>query len=216
MRHLKRQKVPKSWPIPRKGKTFVVKPASNLENGIPALVVLRDILKVAQTRKEVKKAIYNKTILVNTKPLQDEKRSILLFDTITLVPSKKSYRLELSGTGKFDVKEIKESETGTKVSKVVNKKVLRGKKVQLNLLDGSNLISDVNCKVNDSVVIDLKNKKVSKCLSMKEKAEVLVFAGKHAGETGKIEELDLNSKMAKVNEGKGVANVLIKQIMVTA
>ena len=71
--HLKRQKTPKKWPIARKGTAFVVRPLSNLANGIPMLIVLRDMLKVAQNRKEVKNAINSRNILLNLKPIIDEK-----------------------------------------------------------------------------------------------------------------------------------------------
>ncbi|HEA46767.1 MAG TPA: hypothetical protein ENH99_03215, partial [Candidatus Pacearchaeota archaeon] len=97
--YLKRQKVPKSWPIFRKGTKYVVRPLSNLGNGIPVLVILRDSLKIAQTRKEAKRMINSKNVLLNGKPIKEERSSVLLFDTITLVPMKKSYRLGLSQNG---------------------------------------------------------------------------------------------------------------------
>ena len=60
MTHLKRQNAPKSWPIPRKGTTFVVRPNFGFSKGIPLLIILRDMLKIAENKKEVKKAIYMK------------------------------------------------------------------------------------------------------------------------------------------------------------
>ena len=122
--HLKRQKVPKRWPIPRKGTAYVVKPNFGLKNGIPILVVLRDLLKIAQNRKEVKKAIHAKNLLLNGSPVSDEKNSISLFDTLTLVPSNESYRLSLSEKGKFQIEEINAGEETHKVAKVINKKTL--------------------------------------------------------------------------------------------
>lgn len=214
MTHLKRQQVPKSWPIHRKGTAYVVRANSNMENGIPLLVVLRDILKVAQNRKEVKKAIYDKSILVNAKLARDDKNSVLLFDTLTLVPSKKSFRVGLSEKGKFILNEIKESESLKKVSKVVDKKTLKGKKVQLNLSDGRNYLSNMKCNVGDSVVINLKDKKIEKCLEFNEKSNAFVFAGKHSGEEGIIEKIKLERKMAKLKTKNGEINVLIKQMMV--
>lgn len=89
MSHLKRQSVPKSWPIPRKGTTFVVKPNFGFSKGMPLLIILRDMLKIAKDRKEVKKAIHFKSILVNGREARDEREGILLFDVITIVPSKK-------------------------------------------------------------------------------------------------------------------------------
>ena len=124
MAHLKRHKTPKNWPIARKGTTFVVRPNFSIEKGLPILIILRDLLKVAQNRKEVKKAIHQKNILVNNKIARDEKNGLVLFDTITLVPSKKHYHLTLSDKGKLALEEIKESESNKKVSKVINKKTL--------------------------------------------------------------------------------------------
>lgn len=214
MTHLKRQEIPKSWPIHRKGTAYVVKGDSNLKNGIPLLIVLRDMLKVAQNRKEAKKAIYDKSILINSKPARDEKNSVVLFDSITIVPSKKSFRIELDKKGKFTLEEIKESESTKKVAKVVDKKMLKGKKVQLNLSDGRNYLSNLKCGVGDSVIVNLKDRKVEKCLELKEKSNAFVFAGKHAGEKGTIEKLDLEKKVAKMKADDGEINVLIKQIMV--
>lgn len=212
--HLKRQKVPKKWPIARKGTTFVVRPLSNLKNGIPILIILRDILKVAQNRKEVKKAINSKNILLNLKPIKDEKHPALLFDVITIVPEKKNYRVELTESGKFIVNELKDSKVDKKVSKIINKKILRGKKTQLNLSDGNNFLSDVKCKVDDSVLVDLKNRKIEKCLPLKEKVKVIVFEGKHAGKKGVVNRIVNENKMAELDFGENTSNVLIKQLMV--
>ncbi len=210
--HLKRQKVPKNWPTKRKGTTFVVKPNFGMEKGLPILVILRDVLGIAQTKKEVKKAIHEKKILINNKLVRNEKNSALLFDTITLMPSKKSYRLELSKTGKFKVSEIKPEEANKKVSKIVNKKTLKGKKTQLNLNDGKNFISDIKCNVGDSILI--KEGKIEKCLPLKEKTKVFVFAGKHAGKEGIIDKIKLERKMAELETDEKKINVLIKQFMV--
>ncbi len=212
--HLKRQKVPKSWPIFRKGTKYVVRPNSNIQKGLPLLIALRDILKVVQNRKEAKRVIHMKYILMNNKPVIDEKNSLWLFDTVVLIPSKKYYRLELSDKGKFDLREIKENEANRKISKITNKKMLKGKKMQLNLIDGRNIISDIECNVNDSVLINFKEKKIEKCIPLKEKAKVIVFAGKYSGKRGNIMKIDKEKKMAELKTGEKSINVLIKQLMV--
>jgi len=215
MKHLKRQKVPTSWPVPRKGTAYVVKPYSNIEKGVPLLVVLRDMLKVAKTRKEVKRALHEKNVLINGRPVRDEKNSAQLFDKITLVPAKKSYKINLAENGKFKMEEVKESETNQKIAKIINKKLLKGKRIQINLSDGRNFISDIKCNVGDSVSVDFKNKKIEKCLPMKEGANVIVFAGKHSGKRGKILKSKKERKMVSLETKKEKINVLIKQIMVT-
>ena len=212
--HLKRQKAPKNWPIHRKGTKYVVRPGFNIGGGVPILIIFREMLKLGQNRKEIKKAINSKNILLNNKAVIDEKNVAVLFDTITIVPSKKNYRMELSKKGKFQLKEIKEDEANKKVSKIVNKKILKGKKIQLNLGDGRNFLSDISCNINDSVLIDFKKRKIEKCLPLKEKEKVIVFAGKHSGENGVINKINKENKMAELIIDKKIVKALIKQLMV--
>ena len=115
-RHLKRQEAPLNWPIARKGTTFVVK---NNSKGIPVLVILRDLMKIAKDRKEVKKAINKKDLIISGKPVNDEKKSLELFDVLTIIPSKKSYRLILSQKGKYDIEEVSEKDSKIKISKIM-------------------------------------------------------------------------------------------------
>jgi small subunit ribosomal protein S4e len=213
MAHMKRQSAPKRWPIKRKGTAFVVTPNSNTYKGIPLLIILRDMLKLCSNRKEVKKAIHEKKILVNKKEARDEKNPLLIFDTLTIIPMKKSYRLILSKTGKYGLEEIKEHDAGYKVNKVIDKKTLKGKKIQINLQDGNNFVSDTKCNIGDSVLVNFKEKKIEKCIPLKENSKVVVVDGKHVGSGGIIEKLKPERKMAKLNVGGKEINVLIKQIM---
>ncbi|MBI2044118.1 KOW motif-containing protein [Candidatus Pacearchaeota archaeon] len=212
--HLKRQQVPKNWPIPRKGTTYVVRPRSEIDKGIPILVILRDVLKLAQNRKEVKRIVMMRNILLNHKPVLDEAQNTSLFDVITLLPAKENYRVELTSNGKFTLNKITESQSMKKTAKVINKKTLNGNKTQLNLSDGYNFVSTVKCKTNDSLVINLKDRKIEKCLELKEKVHVYVTNGKHAGKKGTINKIDSKTKIAELSSKEGTFNVLIKQLMV--
>jgi small subunit ribosomal protein S4e len=212
MSHLKRQKVPRNWPIRRKGTTYVVKPNFNIGKGMPVLVILRDILKVAQTRKDVKKIIHVGQVLLNNKPVRDEKNTVLLFDILSITPTNKSYIMDLSNKGKFEVKEIGTNDAGKKVAKIINKKVVKGKKTQLNLSDGRNYLSEVKCNVKDSVLINLLENKIEAIIPLKEKANAIVLEGKHAGERGVINKI--KNKTAEVKVGDKPVEILIKQLMV--
>jgi small subunit ribosomal protein S4e len=215
MTHLKRHKIPKNWPIPRKGTTFVVRPASNLKTGVPILIVLRDMLKLAQNKKEVKRALHLKQILVNGKIVRDEKNSITLFDVVTIIPSKENYRLNVSENGKFKLEKVSDKEANTKISKVINKKKLKGNKTQVNLSGGMNILSKEKCNTNDSLLINLKDNKIEKCIEMKEKSNALVFAGKHAGKKGVIQKIDNDHKIVELKTEERSIHALIKQIIIT-
>lgn len=211
--HLKRQEVPKSWPIYRKGTKYVVRTEFNANRGVPFLVVLRDMLKLAQNRKEVKKSIHLRQVLLNNKPVADDRNAVTLFDTVTITPLKKHYRMEILEGGKFNLVEIKENEAKHKISKLVGKKMLKGKKIQLNFNDGKNLISNVACNTNDSAIINFSEKKIEKCIPLKDGSEVFVFSGKHAGKTGVANKLDKEKGVAEVTSDGKMINVLIKQLM---
>jgi len=214
--HLKRQEVPKNWPVYRKGTKYIVRPSSNLETSIPLLIILRDMLKIVSNRKEARRAIFLKNILLNNKIPKDEKSAVVLFDTLSIIPMKKNYRIDLSDKGKFELTEINESGLNKKSVKVVNKKVLRGKKIQLNLYDGRNFISDVDCGVNDSVLINFKERKIEKCLPLKENSKAIVFSGKHSGKRGEIIKIEKEKKTVELTtKNNEKINVLVEQIMVT-
>ena len=70
--------------------------------------------------KEVKKAIHEKAILLNKKIVVDEKKGATLYDTVTIVPSKKSYKMVLAENGKFKMEEVKDADSSKKVSKVIS------------------------------------------------------------------------------------------------
>jgi len=212
--HLKREKTPKLWPIKRKGTAYVVRSNFNLRNGIPILILLRDLLKIARNRKEIRKAIQKKQIMLNDRIISDEKNCALLFDTITIIPSQKNYRIALSEKGKFRLEEITKSKMHYKIAKVVNKKILKGKKMQLNLSDGYNILSETKCNINDSILINLEKKKIEKCLPLKEKAKILIFSGKHIGQKGIINKINKESKIVEVTSDEKIIHVLIKQLMV--
>ncbi len=211
--HLKRQKAPKNWPIHRKGTKYVVKPKSDLKRGISLLIILRNMLKIVQNRKEAKKAIHLQHIWLNNRPARDEKETVLLFDVIKIVPAKKSYILDLTEKGKITVSEIKNNESDKKVAKIINKKILKRGKIQVNMSDGRNFLSDIKCNTNDSALINLEKKKIEKCIPLKENAEIIVFAGKHAGKKGIARKIDLEKKMVEIKTKDKKINVLIKQVM---
>ena len=91
--HKKRESVSKIWPITRKGSKFIVVPSHGGENEIPVLILLRDVLKHVQTRKELNKILKENKILVNNKAIKEDNYSLSLFDTISLKYLGKFYRV---------------------------------------------------------------------------------------------------------------------------
>jgi len=70
MSHLKRLAAPEFWPIPKKKYTWVFSPSPGphkKEECIPLAIVVRDILKLAETGKEAKRIIKAGEVIVDGK-----------------------------------------------------------------------------------------------------------------------------------------------------
>ena len=214
--YLTRSKATKKLPIPRKGTKYLAVSTHNKKESIPLVVVMRDILKLVKNKKELKKVLNEKQVLINHKEIRETNYPVCLFDVINLPSAKKNYRANLSEHKKMAFKEVSDKDAETKTYKVVDKKILSGKKVQINLMQGKNIISDEKVNVGDSVVLNLKDNKIVSVIPMQEGKEVFVIKGKHAGHQGKIQEImDRGGKsIAKIISDEGKVNVWIKNIIV--
>ena len=216
--HLKRKTVENFWSIPRKGTKYVAVPLHNQREALPLVIVIRDMLNLVRNTKELKKLLYDKQISVNHKLVHETNYPISLFDIISLPAEKKNYRAILSPNKKLILEEVHEKEANIKVYKVLNKKILEGKMIQLNLMHGKNIISKEKVNTGDSIAFDLKDNKVSKIIPMEKGREAFVIKGKHAGISGKINDIVERGgkKIAKISiEGeKDKLNVWIENIIV--
>lgn len=204
--HLKRPNTNKMWPISRKGTKYLVVPSHSKNNGIPLLVILRDVLKIVKTRKELVKILREGKILVNDEKLRDESRTLVVFDSIGIPSLNKYYKFNFSDTGKVSFDEISEKASHYKISKLSNKKILKRGITQLNFGDGRNILSKEKISVGDSAIINFKEKKLVKILPISEKSKVMIIGGKHRGEKGVIESVGekilIKSKESKFEIGK--------------
>ena len=189
MAHIKKTVMPKTWPVPRKGKgkRYVAVPSHGTGKGISLLFLIRDVLGLAKTRKEVRVMTLGGMVKINNKIRHDENFPVNVLDVVSLVAGKdeRFYRLEIVNK-KFSLVVIDAKEADSKIVKIVGKKILSGGLVQMNLRDGQNFLSKLKFSVGDSVLLDTKKDKISKILSLKKGAKVEIILGKHAGEKGEL------------------------------
>lgn len=193
--HLKRKAIPKTWPVPKKGTKYLVLPSGN---GLPVLVAIRDMLKLAADKREVKKILNAKSVFVNNRLVRDIKFALKLFDILRL--KEKYYRLTIKNK-KYSLEEIKEKDSGVKIIKIIGKKICNNKKIQINLDDGRNYFTKEKFKIGDSVLIDFKEG-MKKFIQLKEKSKVFIKKGKHIGKIGIIEKLSEELAEIKIDAGK--------------
>jgi len=202
MSHIKRKAIEKSWPLPRKGTKYLIRPypGKKSEFSIPLGIALREILKIAATKREVKELLNNNEIIVDGKIRKEIKFPLNIFDVLSIPKIKKDFRIILNEKGKLSFDEIKEKDIHLKTCKVIGKKTIKNGIQQINCFDGRNLICKDKINVNDSIVYNLKENKIAKVLPLKTGAEVFITGGAHIGERGKITEINKNIKIQIKNK----------------
>jgi len=189
-RHLKRIAAPISWPITRKTQHWVVGAnagAHSMETGIPLLIVVRDILKVANNAREARKIINEKNICIDGVPRTDYKHMVGLFDIVSMPATNEYYRVLLDKHNRFKL--FKEDAGAAKLCRINNKTIVTKGAVQLNLHDGTNILASNDYKTFDTVLLDTKERKIVKHIGYKPGNLAMIVGGEHSGEIGKIKQI---------------------------
>jgi small subunit ribosomal protein S4e len=195
MTKLKRLNAPKWWPIERKTEkfTFATRGPYKREQSLPLLVFIRDVLKLAENRREAWDAIKKGDILVDGRKRKDPNFGLGLFSVIDIPSTKKVWRAVPKNGLSFI--EVPEKEAKLKLCKIVNKKSLKGNKTQINLNDGRNMITEEKYSTYDSLLIEVPEQKVVDHVKFAENATCIIFKGKNAGLVGKIKSIEKNRLM---------------------
>jgi small subunit ribosomal protein S4e len=186
--HLKSIATPRTWNILRKEKVFVAKANPGPHNqalSIPIVFLMRDMLNFVDTRKEARYILNNKQVLVNGRKVKDHRFPVGRFDVISFPDINEEYQIMLSHKGKLISKKVKK---GIRPYKIGSKTLIKGGKIQLNFMDGSNLLVEKDeYNTGDSVIIE--NKKIVDHYVLEKGAIVYLVGGKHIGFSGKIEDI---------------------------
>ncbi len=190
-KHLKRITTPRSWSIGRKAHFWATKPRPgphSLERSVPLAIVLRDYLHVCDTAREARRILGSGEVLLDQRVVRDPKRGVGLMDVVSLPTVKANFRCLLDHHGRLHFSEIKAVAAKWKLLRVEGKTTLRGGKTQLNLHDGSNLLSDEAVATGDVLQLALPGLNVKKILKFSKGAPALVTGGAHVGTIAPLEE----------------------------
>jgi small subunit ribosomal protein S4e len=195
--HMKRYTMPKSWPLPRKAETFVATPMPGphpKQKCIPLKIIIRDIMKFAETSAEVKKILNTGKVFVDKKVRKEPNFPVGLMDIIEIPDLQARYRINIDRKG-FAFEKLSEEEAGFKLCKIIGKTTLKGGLQQLNLHDGRNILSKEKYNVGDSVIIELPGQKIIKHYSLKKGEPAFIIAGRNMGAKGRIKEIKQRKSM---------------------
>ena len=197
---LKRKPAPRFWPIHRKELPWIVKPSSgphSLQNCLPLTLVLRDILGVAQTRREAKMILAQGKVQVDGKVRRKDDFPVGLMDVISISDMNKYYRLMPSHKG-LVLNPISKEEANFKLVRVEDKTTVKNG-MQIALHDGSNMLvkvadpknpKEVTYDTFDVLKITYPEKQVALSLKTKEGNLAVITGGKNIGKQGKIVEIE--------------------------
>ena len=205
-RHLKRIAAPKYWPILRKASKWSYHPMPgphSKENCLSLAVLLRDTLQLVNTKREVKYILSNEKVLIDGKVRKALNFPVGLMDVVDIPSIEKSYRIIPHVNKGLLPLEIDQSEKNFKLCKIINKSVLKGNILQLNLHDGRNILIDgsdtdedeepiekLNFKTKDILKISIPDQKILDHYTFEENKIVIVQSGRFIGKIGKIIEIN--------------------------
>ncbi len=200
--HMKRLTMPRSWPLPRKSSVWIQKPnpcGHPLDLCMPMGVILRDVLGVAQNRREAKKILHSKLVKVDGAIETDIGRGVGLMDVLTV--GEVSYKCVLDTNGKLRYRMIPAKKSSTKLCRVMGKTTIKGGKTQVHLHDGRNLLFNENpeYKTGDSLAISLPDQEVKAHHKFEEGSTAYLTGGNHIGELATVRSHDIK-RSSKSNE----------------
>jgi small subunit ribosomal protein S4e len=189
---LKRLLAPKFWKVPKKIAKWTVAPRPGPHKkfeSIPLQIIVRDILKLAETGKEAKSIIKKGEVFVDGRARKDHAYPVGLMDVVAIPRIKKYFRVLPTEKG-LELVEIEESEADKKICRIKNKTTVKKGKMQLNLHDGRNLLVDKDVyKTGDSLLLKLPEQKILEHIKFEKGNLGLVIKGKNSGKIVRIKEV---------------------------
>jgi small subunit ribosomal protein S4e len=193
-KHMKRYAAPRTWTIGRKELVWAPKPSPGThkeESALPLVIALRDILRIGRTTSEIKKMLGERSVLVDGTPRLDHRFPVGIMDVITIPKVQKSYRVLLNPRGQLTLRPIEQTEVGWKLTRIINKTVVKGGRTQLNLHDGRNIIVEKDeFKTGDVLKISLPEQKILSKIDLAEDSLALLTGGAHIGTICRIKRIE--------------------------
>eukprot|EP01089_Gocevia_fonbrunei_P006395 TRINITY_DN1705_c0_g1_i2.p1 TRINITY_DN1705_c0_g1~~TRINITY_DN1705_c0_g1_i2.p1 ORF type:complete len:267 (-),score=51.07 TRINITY_DN1705_c0_g1_i2:99-899(-) len=190
-KHLKRLNAPSHWMLDKMSGTYAPRPNAGphkLRECLPIIILLRNRLKYALTKREVQLIVMQKLIKVDGKVRTDAYFPTGFMDVVEIQKTNEFFRLLYDTKGRFFLKRIDKDQARYKFAKV--RRVQVGPKgiPFLSTHDSKTFrYPDPDIKVNDTVKIDLKNNKIVDFVRFETGNLCMITGGRNLGRVGVIE-----------------------------
>jgi len=190
---MKRLEAPGFWPIEKKTKkyTVAIEPGPHsARSAFTIAIAIRDVLKHAETLAEVREILASRTVKVNGTTRKEPGFPIGLMDVLTI--GSENYRVLPARRG-LRFQPIAEKEAQFTLKKILNKAVVKGGRVQLQLHDGSTMLVDGKFRTGDVVMLDSGTRAIRDTLKQEKGAHVIVIKGNNKGSVGMLDDIKIVS-----------------------
>lgn len=201
---MKRLAAPVFWPILRKEFKWSVKPSPGphpLTRSIPLLILIRDILRLAENAREAKRIIYDGNVLVDGKVRRDYRYPVGLMDVVSIPKIDLYVRIVPYVTKYMWYITIPPEDAKLKLVRIENKTLVKGNRIQLNLHDGRNIVISredaAKYRTLDTLLIEVPSQNILNVLTLEENKFAIVIDGKNAGRFGRIISINEQSSIKR-------------------
>lgn len=217
----KRSASPEFWQISRKDKRFVVRtyPGPHPKNySYPLLVILRDVLGVAKTRREALSILNEGKVHVDGRVVKSESFPIGLMDVVEFPQTGRSLRM-VPRFGRLVPVEISSKEKGLKICYVKSKRTIKGSKISYGLHDGRVIFpeAEVDIKPGDGCMIKVPSQEFQANFRLAKESLALLIRGERSGEVASVEDVKAGTysrgPIATVRFADGTASELPTDVL---
>lgn len=188
--HMKRIAAPKHWMLDKLGGAYAPRASTGphkLRECLPLMLLIRNRLKYALTRREVMYIVMQRLVQVDGKVRTDLHYPTGFMDVVSIPKTGENFRMLYDEKGRFQVHRISEEEAKFKLCRV-NKTALGRGAIPYVVTHDSRTIRypDPAVRVNDSVKVDIATGKIIGHLKFEVGNLAMIIGGRNVGRIGVI------------------------------
>jgi len=189
-KHLKTLAAPRHWLLNKMSGVFAPRPSSGphkLRECLPLIILMRNRLKYALTKRECKMILMQRFVKVDGKVRTDTNFPAGFMDVVSIEKTGEIFRLLFDTKGRFILQKVSPAEAKYKLCKVKSVGTEQNNIPCITTFDGRTFrYPDPLIKVNDSVKVDLEKGKVTDYIKFDIGNLVMVTGGYNQGRVGVI------------------------------
>lgn len=188
--HLKRLTAPKHWMLNKLGGIWAPRPSCGphkLRECVPLIILLRNRLKYALTRREALQIMCQRLVKVDGKVRTDANFPAGFMDVVNIERTNDTFRLLYDTKGRFVLHRVDAKEAKFKLSKVNGKSVGQNGIPFCSTHDGRTFrYVNPDISINDTLKVDLETGKVVDFVKFETGNLAMITGGANIGRVGEI------------------------------